>query len=262
MTLFDFFFPKTCVGCGKLGTYFCKVCVSEFSLAYPICPVCHKGSIGGVTHTRCRREYGLDGLLSIFAYQTAIQEAVKRLKYRFVREMGEGFVEAAILRMDSSMISFFQDSRFVICPVPLSPARERWRGFNQAALLGEILARRMGLAYVSLLRRVKETQALAELRVRLTQEERQELSVRYLSKTQRMMAERRWLGEKKAKARAEQMRGAFEISQKSKVRSQKYLLVDDVWTSGATIGECAKVLKRNGALSVWGFTFARSGRAF
>lgn len=262
MNFLDLFFPKTCVGCGKLGTYFCQACVSAFSLALPICPVCRKGSIGGATHTRCRREYGLDGLVSVFYYQAAIQEAVKRLKYRFVREMGEAFVEVALAKVDPETMAFFQRKNFRVVPVPLSRSRERWRGFNQAELLGKILAGRMGLPFVSWLRRVKDTQALAELRVRLTQEERQELSARYLSTTQRMMAERRLLGEKKAKARAEQMRGAFEISEKLKVKSSKLLLVDDVWTSGATMGECVKVLKRNGAFLVWGFTFARSGGAF
>src|SRR3990170_1996353 len=207
MSLLDLLFPKTCVRCGRVGEYFCPQCVGLFPLAQAICPVCRKGSIGGVTHARCRRRYGLDGLVSVFAYRDGVQEAVKRLKYRFVREMGEGFVEVTMKRMDPFIPAFLRKEKIAVCPVPLSPSRERWRGFNQAALLGEILAQRMGFRFVSPLRRVKDSAALAELRVRLSRKELQEISMRYLSTTQRRIAERRLLVQKKALARTEQMTG-------------------------------------------------------
>ncbi len=165
VTILDLLFPKTCVGCGRVGAYLCAKCIPILPLTFPICPLCRKGSVGGVTHERCRRRYGLDGLVSIFSYEAGIKEAVKRLKYRFVRDMGEGFVEVAVRRIDPSVLSFFKQQHFVVCPIPLSRFREQWRGFNQASLLGEILARRMDLQFMPLLCRVKDTEALAELRV-------------------------------------------------------------------------------------------------
>ena len=109
--LLDFLFPSTCVGCGKRGTYFCEACVSGFPTVRAICPHCRDGSIGGATHSRCKRPLGIDGLVSVFPYRGAVKGAVKRLKYRFVRDMVEQFVELALLRVDSSFSGFLRDSQ-------------------------------------------------------------------------------------------------------------------------------------------------------
>ena len=103
------------------------------------------------------------------------------------------------------------------------------------------------------------TEALAELRVELSQKEREGLQEKYVSITQRKLVEKKLLKQKKEQQRRKQMQGAFRINSKLKIQNSKILLVDDVWTSGATMLECAKVLKRGGAVTVWGLTFARSG---
>jgi predicted amidophosphoribosyltransferase len=210
----------------------------------------------------------LDGLVGVFSYRNSIKQAVKGLKYRFVQEMGREFVETAYERIDPAILKFIKREGFLVVPVPLHRVRERWRGFNQSVILGKLLAERLDLEFFEVLERVKDTRALAELRVRLTGSEREELKKRYVSITQRKLAERRLFSDKKSRARAREMRGAFQVKSpkfppgraRGKVKSKKLLLVDDVWTSGATMTECAKVLKRSGASSVWGFTFARGGR--
>ena len=222
--------------------------------------MCGRGSIGGITHVRCRRPLGIDGLVALFAYREGIQVAVKRLKYRFVREMGEAFVDLAHKRIESSVVSYFQRDSFRVVPVPLFITRERRRGYNQAAVLGELLAGRLGLEFNSLLERVKNTRALAELRVRLTSKEEKEIEEKYLSLTQQRLAKWKLLTEKKSRLRADEIRGAFKVSEKFKVQNAKLLLVDDVWTSGGTMLECAKTLKRAGAFRVWGVAFSRGGR--
>jgi predicted amidophosphoribosyltransferase len=202
----------------------------------------------------------MDGLVSIFPYRAGIQNAIKRLKYRFVREMGEDFVKLSSLRVDAAPVELFKKGGFIAVPIPLHKTRERWRGFNQAALLGRILADKWDLDYKSLLTRVRKTDVLAELKVNISRSEKQKIKDKYISITQRRLAERKLTKKKKAKLRKIQMKGAFQIaSGKREARSRKFLLIDDVWTSGATMLECAKVLKRSGADSVWGFTFARSG---
>src|SRR3990172_10748665 len=258
--LLEFLFPKTCVGCGKLGVYFCPSCSQRFSLASPICPMCGRGSIGGIAHVRCRRPLGIDGLVALFAYREGIQVAVKRLKYRFVREMGEAFVDLAHKRIESSLVSYFQRDSFRVVPVPLFRTRERRRGYNQAAVLGEFFALRLGLDFAPVLARVKNTQALAELQVRLSSNEEKAIEEKYLSLAQRRVAQWKLLAEKKSRLRAEEIRGAFKVSEKFKVKNAKLLLVDDVWTSGGTMLECAKTLKRTGASRVWGLAFSRGGR--
>jgi competence protein ComFC len=256
--LLDVLFPKTCVGCGKRGDYFCEECVLISSVVRQICPVCGKGSIGGLTHAGCRMRFGMDGLVSVFPYRGYIQDFVKRLKYRFVRDVGESAMRSVGFRFDRDLLGFFKKGEFVLVPVPLHPARERWRGFNQAQLLGKLLAKDWGLSCKELLLRVKNTDALAELKVWLSKEEAKDFEEKYASIVQRKMAEKRFLKKKKARVRRRQMRGAFEIV-KGAGLPPSVLLVDDVWTSGSTMRESAKVLKRQGVSKVWGFTFARSG---
>ena len=111
----------------------------------------------------------------------------------------------------------------LVVPVPLHPARQRERGFNQAALLTRTL-RRDGLALGDVLQRTRYTTTQ-------TQFDRSE--------------------------RMENLRGAFRLRRGSNVQGLRMLLVDDVLTTGSTLSECASVLKKNGALSVHAVTVAR-----
>jgi predicted amidophosphoribosyltransferase len=201
----------------------------------------------------------MDGLISVFPYKDGIQSAVKQLKYRFVTEMGASFVEATVKRVDSEVVDFFRKEKFSVVPVPLHKVRERWRGFNQAALLGKLLAGHWKIGYRLLLNRIVNTDALAEIKVGLTSTERKKLEEKYISVTQRKIAERQLIRRKKEKERKRQMRGAFELDSKFETENANILLVDDVWTSGATMLECCKTVKRGEGEKVWGFTFARSG---
>ena len=110
-------------------------------------------------------------------------------------------------------------------PVPLHPKREKERGFNQATIVASLIANRYSLVVKNLLTRVKDTG--------------------------------RQVG-KKREERLKAMSGAFELSRDTPyVIPNTILLVDDVWTTGATLRECAKVLRRGGAKQVWGLVLAR-----
>ena len=61
----------------------------------------------------------------------------------------------------------------------------------------------------------------------------------------------------KKEDRLENVRGVFGIAQDAEIKNKNFLIVDDVCTTGATLKECAKVLKRNGAGIVWGVTVAK-----
>ncbi|HHX98037.1 MAG: ComF family protein [Kiritimatiellia bacterium] len=113
----------------------------------------------------------------------------------------------------------------VIVPVPLYPKRERERGFNQAGLLAEELSRGMGLPVLTRgMRRVRATAT----QTRLT-----------------------------AAQRVHNVRGVFAVSAPDRVRGARVVLVDDVMTTGATVNECARVLKAAGAAAVMVVTVAR-----
>lgn len=111
--------------------------------------------------------------------------------------------------------------KMIFVPVPLHRYRENWRGFNQA----ELITRALGeVEMVRSIRRIKAT-----------------------SQQARSMNKR---------DRRENIRGAFALVDEH-VRGKKIVLVDDVFTSGATMLACAKVLRRAGAKEVWGFVLAR-----
>jgi ComF family protein len=119
-----------------------------------------------------------------------------------------------------------QGRRFdLIVPVPLHPARERERGFNQATLLAELLSDRIGLPVRLVLERARFT-----------------TSQTAHDRTERM----------------KNLHDAFRLRKKMNVRDLRVLLIDDVLTTGSTLSECARVLKKAGALSVFAATAARA----
>jgi len=201
-----------------------------------ICPICGRGALGGLTHDFCRKPFGLDGLTSIFAYKGVVAKAIKKLKYKFVKDLAEELVELFLSFCGEEKL--FSDfcclSNVILVPIPLHPQRLRWRGFNQAELLGELIAENLGIKFVpDLLIRVKDTKPQVEL---------------------------------DRKSRQQNILGAFRKNPNSQstrlpagegVRNSLILIFDDVWTTGATLKEAAKVLKRNGAKKVWGLTIAR-----
>jgi ComF family protein len=119
------------------------------------------------------------------------------------------------------------DGEALLVPVPLHRWRIWKRGYNQAALIASALARRTGLAAeLDLLRRIRPTPPL-----------------RGLSRRERALA----------------VRGAFGPAEgaRSRLAGRRVVLVDDVYTSGATASACARVLKRSGAASVEVLCWAR-----
>ena len=113
----------------------------------------------------------------------------------------------------------------LIVPVPLHPARQRERGFNQATLLAELLAPRVAVPLRLALERIRYTK----------------------TQTAYDRAER-----------MENLRDAFRLRKNMNVRQLHVLLIDDVLTTGSTLSECARVLKEAGAISVYAATAARA----
>jgi ComF family protein len=173
-----------------------------------------------------RSIYHLDRLFAVSSYGACplLHIAIHRLKYRRLtavsHELQKLFVRDVQryfpLRVDAC-----------ICPVPLHWLRLFHRGFNQAEVLGKPLAEAMGLAFLPLLRRTRPTghQSL-----------------------------------RKKNARWQAVRGAFGVNKRITLRcAQKYscvYLVDDLFTTGATMEECAKALKKNGVQRVEGIVLA------
>lgn len=230
--ILDFLFPRRCVSCGKLGAYLCPACVSKITYTKtPVCPVCERPAIGGATHPGCQTRYALDGLISVAVYEGPIKVAIKRLKYKpWISDMAEKLTEIIVSHLKQNLSIYrYIDKKPAVVPVPLYKKRERERGFNQAALLGKLLAEKLNLEFCpDFLIRQKNTKPQVEL---------------------------------KGEERQENIKDAFVINRNSirriGRRNSKFLLIDDVWTTGATLRSCGNVLKRAGFKNVWALTLAR-----
>lgn len=230
MNILDLIFPKLCVGCNKFGTYLCSSCKNEIKQTDLVCPVCEKNSIGGLTHPLCSKKYRLDGLWSLGIYEGSLKRTIQKIKYKFVSDVGESLINLIVEYWAKNSPLFLDEVKkdggegWVIVPVPLHPKRERFRGFNQSALLGKILAQKIGLKYGNYLKRIKYTKPQVGL-----------------------------MGFQ----RKQNIKGAFSLNTSHFPLITNILLVDDVWTTGSTLKECCYILKAGGAKKVWALTIAR-----
>ncbi len=221
MALLDILFPISCLECGKAGKYLCSDCLSKVPKARLFCLECHKSSIDGATHSKCRKKRSVDFAYSPWDYGGVVRKAILKLKYNFAYKIAEELAEKFVGEIKKLPI-LPKDS--VLVPVPLYRSRKNWRGFNQAEEMGKIIAEKMGWKYESdVLVRNKKTTPQTEL---------------------------------KGKERSTNLLGAFACDTKYVIHNTSYILFDDVLTTGSTLKECCKVLKCKGIKTVWGLTIA------
>ena len=217
-TIIDFLYPKRCVGCGVYGTDLCKKCFEELPIAEQICPMCGLLSPMGWTHERCKTKNGMEGLTVIYSHEDSlVTKVIENIKFGFNK------------KMVSEMLRGFQfesGAKFDwIVPVPLHFYRENWRGFNQAEEIGRAIGKGIRVEVKNILKRNRKTRQQALL----TNREEREKNIR----------------------------GAFELYENGlSLKGKRILLVDDVFTSGADMRECTKVLKKAGVKMVWGLALA------
>lgn len=188
-----------------------------------ICPVCMRDSIDGMTHSKCLLPQSLNGVYCIWENKGVVKKAIKTIKYRFADDVVKSLAKEVIISLRKRGNSLPTKTHFV--PIPLHERRYKWRGFNHAEEIGKYVAKYMGYKFSpNLIWRTKEALPQADL---------------------------------KKSERAENVRGVFAPNKASKSDKQMPVIVfDDVWTTGATMREAGKVLKRNGFEKVWGLTVA------
>lgn len=226
----NFLFPRKCANCGRRGTYLCTSCQAKLEPAPDFCLVCDKPAIGGYTHPGCKKK-GLapERTLSCFLYRkkenpkekTVAQKLIIALKYKGVKELGDLMAGLWIKDLSERGISFGEEA--LVVPVPSSFWGRARRGFNQAELLGKALADNLNLSYQEILAK-KETLSQKDLK-------------RY--------------------ERKENVKEAFYLKKDVNIKGKDILLIDDVATTGSTLLEAAKPLKKAGARYVWCLTFAK-----
>lgn len=229
-SVLELFFPKRCVGCKKIGVYFCRNCIADIPQGDLICPFCQKSAVGGQAHPICHRKYGLDGLWSLGLYKKPLREAVIQLKYKYVRSLSKVLIDIVVeywARFNPFLLDEFKknNQNWLIVPVPLHKYRQNWRGFNQTEALAKDLSERLGLKYAPILKRIHNTKPQAKL---------------------------------SGYERRKNLKNVFELVTGCNLSPETcVLIVDDVWTTGSTLKECCFVLKKAGVQKVWGLTLAR-----
>jgi len=235
-SVLDFLLPTSCAFCrspvGKSPVpRLCSTCWSDVTpLHAPVCPSCGRPfeSPEALAHSpehicgSCRKTPPkFDQALSTGLFEGPLREAIHQFKYRPCRALGK-----PLGRWMAEHVNVLLPVDMIM-PVPLHRTRLRTRGFNQSLLLAHQVGRHKGIRLVmDNLVRVRATRPQVELN---------------------------------GIERKRNVAGAFLVRRPEEVRERHILLVDDVFTTGATLEECASTLKESGASRVTALTLARAG---
>src|SRR5205823_9960416 len=225
-------YPPACTICTAMvgsDDYLCEECKAKTTrIIPPFCGKCSEPFEGAITGTficaNCaHRTIHFDAAVAAYRSRGIVREIVHDFKYGrqiHLRHIVARWLYAAL---DDERL---REHRFdIIVPVPLHPTRQRERGFNQASLLAESLSAQISTPAKPLLERIRYTTTQTAL-----------------DRAERM----------------ENLHNAFHLRKNADVRGLRVLLIDDVLTTGSTLSECARVLKRAGATSVHAATAARA----
>lgn len=224
-------FPPRCLTCDKqFGSYrlplLCNSCCSQLSpVVSPLCPCCGTPFSSGEDHLcgECLGDnFGFDYARSIYLYQEPLNTLLVQLKFGGKLT---GLLTLAELAKQSGGEALFKEPDLVL-PVPLHIIRLRGRGFNQSLLLSRsCFPKWREIIRTDLLLRHQPTIPQTSL---------------------------------SGNARRNNLKGAFSIHRPDEIADKNILLVDDVYTTGQTVHECAKVLRKAGAKRIEVFTLARA----
>ena len=226
------FYPPTCEGCSAsigAGEYLCTTCRSRAPrIVPPFCSKCSEPFSGAITGSfscsNCANQtLHFEAAVAAYRARGIVRRLIHEFKYHqreYLRHViGDWLAE---VMNDSRLHSAQFDA---IVPVPLHPAKHRERGFNQAVLLARSLSARTSLPVKLALERVRYTKTQTAF-----------------DRAERM----------------QNLRNAFRLRAGQDVQGSRVLLVDDVLTTGSTLSECARLLKKSGACSVYAATAARA----
>jgi ComF family protein len=249
--LFCVLFPSDCRICGEpllniSRLPVCPDCLAEIEpVQGRVCSVCGERVLSSYAFSDpdglmrcpvCRRiERSFERAVAYGSYDGGLRELIHLLKYNGVRPAA-GVLGRMLAEAIAELEPEFGDDPVLVIPVPLYKGKRRERGFNQAEVVTraalKILAKAKNAGHESrlqlvpdLLQRIRDTRS----QIGLTSHQRRE-----------------------------NMRGAFAVPRAAEVTGRDVLIVDDVYTTGTTVSECARVLRRAGARRVWVATVART----
>ena len=220
--LFSFIFPSFCKICHVNGRIICQKCFYDNCYINIVqkCVVCSLEVRSGLIHEDCKESTYLDGLLFITLYSGVIKIFILEAKYKgvFSNMKDIGFIM-------SQYYKNYNLKNVIVTSVPLNKKRLKTRGFNQAEILARSFCKYSNLEYRELLKRTKNTKT--------------QIGMSYMD-------------------RMANIKNVFSLIDNVDVKGLNFLIIDDVFTTGSTMGECAKVLKKAGANFVYGYSFSKA----
>lgn len=236
----DLIFPIECVYCGCENYWLCPECLTKLEYGRnQYCLECKTVNNLGNFCQNCQDKYFIDGVLIAGNYDNPLfNKLIKNMKYYFVKDIAvilgnylskflqnkiqeRSFLNNIFNKQDSDI---FNKQDILIIPVPLYSRRLRWRGFNQAEEMAKIVAKNSNY----------------------------EIDNNSLVRTKNKKAQAK-LDEKQ---RRKNIENCFSWNGEN-LKNKNIILLDDVVTTGATLNECAKILKQNGAHRVWGLVVVK-----
>lgn len=227
-------FPSFCRLCGRAleshdEKVVCNRCLQQVEIHRgPVCPVCGRFYQPGVAADQvCGQCLLVPPLLtrhrSLGPYTGRLKELILLFKYKGFEILSRPLGQLTYECLKEEGIFSDLDG---ILPVPLHKKREKKSGFNQAELLGRSISRLSGLPLLTgVLVKIRNTPAQVSL---------------------------------EAAERETNLREAFKVRKAGQIKDRRLLLVDDVFTTGSTLRECARKLRESGALEVRALTLARA----
>ncbi len=211
-------FPIKCIGCGVFDVWICDTCHNNLPvITQQQCPLCKRAHTAyGEVCFACSAYYtnSFDSVcVASSLHDPIVRKAIHYHKYRFVKDISQPLG----LLMAQSLMHVAMPSPDMIIPIPLHARRMRWRGFNQAEEIARALDLRIPIN-TDILKRVRYTTPQVSM--------------------------------KNKRKRQQNLAHAFTVICPEAVYGKRILLIDDVMTTGATLHECAAMLKKSGAYSV------------
>jgi predicted amidophosphoribosyltransferase len=239
------FWPARCAACNEYvpdEAIFCDVCAPSVNPLWGSCPGCAL-PLSEIDPPRgrcatCRRvPFPFVTALAGFEYGAALADAIVRMKHGGRRDLARRLARIFVYPLGRALARGGFGAGDAVVPVPLHPRKLRQRGFNQALELARGALALLGGRGEASARPARPT-----------------LERRLLLRTR----DTRELGHAGPAARMVEVAGAFAVRDAARVRGRRVLLVDDVFTTGATFSECAGALRRAGAREVWVIALARA----
>jgi len=202
-TILDLLFPIQCLGCNQEGNFLCYSCFKKLSF-----------NTKQAKNNLLIASYYKDPLIKLLIHQ---------YKYNFIKDLAKPLGMLMVKKIKNQNIK-----NSILIPVPLHKKRLRWRGFNQAELLAQVISQKLNIPIINnLLVRTRYTPPQAKI--------------------------------KNANQRKENIKQAFQLNLnfKNNLENKKIILIDDICTTGSTLDECTEVLKVLEPKSIWGLVIAK-----